>query len=220
MAKFDEFVNVQISEKIRNKNLSERRTLTPVNRAYSVFKYKTEKLRKNVAEIIKTSAENSTPLLTGIGPKRGSPFKNLSIEQRKTISALNSDIRRADAKRRTMPYRFMPKNIIRYSYVRYADDWVLLTNASESFMEEIRKDCETFFLSNLKLTLSPEKTKITNTLRDTFQFLGFTLGHHAEHKRILFVSKVKRTTINPLDRTQKRLGINRKMIILKRRSHF
>jgi len=61
-----------------------------------------------------------------------------------------------------------------YVYVRYADDWVILSNGSRSETEGMRDEVRNFLASQLHLTLSMEKTKVTH-LNDGFDFLGFSI---------------------------------------------
>jgi len=57
--------------------------------------------------------------------------------------------------------------------VRYADDWVLITN-TKSNAEKWKKRIEKFLDAKLKLRLSPEKTLITNVREKEIHFLGFS----------------------------------------------
>ena len=57
-------------------------------------------------------------------------------------------------------------------YVRYADDFVALTNSPKSQALALREELHGFLASNLRLDLSMEKTKVTH-LNDGFEFLGF-----------------------------------------------
>jgi len=59
-------------------------------------------------------------------------------------------------------------------YVRYADDFVILSNGTRAEAEAIRQEVHDFLRGTLRLTLSMEKTKITH-LNDGFDFLGFHL---------------------------------------------
>lgn len=58
------------------------------------------------------------------------------------------------------------------AYIRYADDFVVLTNGTKAFTLELRQDIHTFLAQQLGLELSLEKTKVTH-LNDGFTFLGF-----------------------------------------------
>lgn len=56
--------------------------------------------------------------------------------------------------------------------VRYADDWVLITDSKRN-AEKWKWKIETFLHIQLRLTLSNDKTLITNTRKDYIHFLGF-----------------------------------------------
>ena len=57
--------------------------------------------------------------------------------------------------------------------VRYADDWVLITD-TKSHAEKWKKRIEKFLDTDLKLKLSPEKTLITDVREKEIHFLGFS----------------------------------------------
>jgi group II intron reverse transcriptase/maturase len=57
-------------------------------------------------------------------------------------------------------------------YLRYADDFILLTNGTKSYAHEIRDRLHRFLRDELHLELNVEKTKITHA-KDGFDFLGF-----------------------------------------------
>ena len=73
----------------------------------------------------------------------------------------------------------------RFLYIRYADDWVFFTNLSFEnpvFLRntggpvtEIKRDLGSFLKTELGLTLSDEKTKITNLHKEYAKFLGFRI---------------------------------------------
>ncbi|SFH33298.1 group II intron reverse transcriptase/maturase [Desulfotomaculum arcticum] len=56
--------------------------------------------------------------------------------------------------------------------IRYADDWILVTNTKAN-AEKWKKRIEKYLDINLKLTLSPTKTLITNIRKKPIHFLGF-----------------------------------------------
>jgi 5-methylcytosine-specific restriction endonuclease McrA len=56
--------------------------------------------------------------------------------------------------------------------IRYADDWLLLTNGSKAEAHRLCDEIQTFLLEELKLELSVEKTHVTH-VNDGFDFLGF-----------------------------------------------
>ena len=59
-----------------------------------------------------------------------------------------------------------------YMHIRYADDFVVMTNGTRRDAEAMRDRIHNFLTDELKLTLSMEKTKITH-IDDGFRFLGF-----------------------------------------------
>jgi len=59
-----------------------------------------------------------------------------------------------------------------FTFVRYADDWVILSNGTKEQTEGMRQEVSDFLSSTLHLSLSSEKTKITH-VNDGFDFLGF-----------------------------------------------
>jgi len=59
-----------------------------------------------------------------------------------------------------------------FAYVRYADDFVILSNGNKEQTVRMREEICNFLSQTLRLTLSMEKTKVTH-LDDGFDFLGF-----------------------------------------------
>lgn len=67
--------------------------------------------------------------------------------------------------------------------LRYADDWLLLTNGSKAEAYRLRDEFQHFLSEELKLELSAEKTRITH-VNDGFDFLGFhTRRYTSAHDR-------------------------------------
>ncbi|BAY59167.1 reverse transcriptase (plasmid) [Leptolyngbya boryana NIES-2135] len=56
--------------------------------------------------------------------------------------------------------------------IRYADDWLILTNGSKAEALRLRDEIQTFLREELHLELSVEKTHVTH-VNDGFDFLGF-----------------------------------------------
>lgn len=59
-------------------------------------------------------------------------------------------------------------------YVRYADDWMILTESVEN-AERLKRKASKYLQHKLKLTLSEEKTLITDTRVKSAKFLGFNI---------------------------------------------
>jgi len=75
-----------------------------------------------------------------------------------------------------------------FMYVRYADDFVVMSNAPMPEVKLAKEQISNFLTSQLKLTLSEEKTKITH-VNEGFDFLGFNIkrkkinGKYTTHLR-------------------------------------
>ena len=61
--------------------------------------------------------------------------------------------------------------------IRYADDWLLLTNGNKAEAYRLREEFEEFLKKELKLELSLEKTHVTHVNKG-FDFLGFHIRRY------------------------------------------
>jgi group II intron reverse transcriptase/maturase len=79
---------------------------------------------------------------------------------------------------------------VRLKYVRYADDWVIGLIGSLRLAEYVRERVRSFLQTKLGLTLSEEKTKITNARSEEAAFLGsrIRLGRSNRAKQKLTLS--------------------------------
>jgi group II intron reverse transcriptase/maturase len=64
------------------------------------------------------------------------------------------------------------RGLANFLYVRYADDFVVLCDGTREQAEGMKGELAEFLNTELKLTLSMDKTKITH-VKDGFRFLGF-----------------------------------------------
>lgn len=64
---------------------------------------------------------------------------------------------------------------VRLKYVRYADDWIVGIIGPHKLAEEIKEKIGQFLKSKLHLTLSQEKTRITNARSEEAEFLGYRI---------------------------------------------
>jgi group II intron reverse transcriptase/maturase len=65
--------------------------------------------------------------------------------------------------------------------LRYADDFVLLTNGPRTEAERLRGEVQQVLQDRLKLALSPEKTRVTHAT-EGFDFLGFHIRRYERPK--------------------------------------
>jgi hypothetical protein len=107
-----------------------------------------------------------------------------SKEYRKIRTRMNAAKRNADEKewkdlekqQRKMPSQDPnDPNYKRLRYIRYADDFLLGVIGAKAEAEEIKRKIGTFLNSELKLTMSQEKTLVTNATQETAKFLGYDI---------------------------------------------
>jgi group II intron reverse transcriptase/maturase len=78
-------------------------------------------------------------------------------------------------------------------FIRYADDWIIGIIGEKQDAIDIRTKIETYLEQHLKLTLSPEKTKITYLGKRTARFLGYELQSGGTSKFSTSKTLYKRT---------------------------
>lgn len=76
------------------------------------------------------------------------------------------------------------QNETTFSYTRYADDWIFGIGGPEKLATELKTKIELWLKENLKLTLSPNKTKITNIRKTFVPFLGYEILLRTDFRRL------------------------------------
>ncbi len=84
--------------------------------------------------------------------------------------------------------------------LRYADDWLLLTNGGKAEATRLRDEFKKFLGSELKLELSPEKTRITH-VNQGFDFLGFHV------QRYVYANDRPKMLVTPASKNIKKLKL-------------
>jgi group II intron reverse transcriptase/maturase len=181
MAELDRYILNDIQNYIDEKNRIEIRQRDPITKPWA----------KLTSTIKSTKAS-----LARIRAKQTAPLSEWTSEPREKYLNLVKRLRGSLRDRLSVPYQDKKRTTIRVVYTRYADDWVLFTNADYKTTETIKEKISTFLENTLKLTLSLEKTKITNVKKHTVNFLGFTLGYYANSRKILRLGKKRLPTTN------------------------
>jgi retron-type reverse transcriptase len=124
-----------------------------------------------------------------VNPKdRGIHLKEIQEIANKTKKKLKyviiKQIKLVSHKMRNLPASDPNKQVLRYSYTRYADDWIILGNFPKLLAENIRKDLAHWLETNLSAKLSIEKTLIKDIRknRSRGQFLGFEIRSYSTRK--------------------------------------
>mgnify|MGYP000252465193 FL=1 len=80
---------------------------------------------------------------------------------------------------RKLPYK--PADNKRFTFVRYADDWLAGVCGTKAECESIKAEIARFLSAELKLTLSEEKTLITHS-SEKVRFLGYDISVRRSQK--------------------------------------
>lgn len=92
---------------------------------------------------------------------------------RKQLFKLVKETRLATHTKNRLSSAPINKKILRIFYVRYADDWILLTNGDIQIANILKNKISEFLKSNLKLELSESKTLVTEITKQPAKFLGY-----------------------------------------------
>ncbi|MGZ3644908.1 MAG: reverse transcriptase domain-containing protein [Ktedonobacteraceae bacterium] len=94
----------------------------------------------------------------------------------KAGKAVTEEFRRLGTQMRNLPsLDTRDPNFVRIKYVRYADDWLIGVIGSHELAEEIKNRVGEFLKDKLALTLSQDKTRITNARTEEAEFLGYRI---------------------------------------------
>lgn len=169
---FDKFINSEFKLEVENINIQENRKEKPINKLYtSISKKKTKLKLSNEIKLLKQyKIENNWEKI---------------IEQQKMVKEKIKQYKELDKLQKKIPTIAKSRQLIRWSYHRYADDWVLFTNANLEYVQNWKNKFSKWIESNLQLELSEEKTKITCLLEKEYaKFLGFQLSRARLRKGI------------------------------------
>jgi hypothetical protein len=115
----------------------------------------------------------------GVAKKPNPLYRSLK-KQRKRMAdkglSRTGECRKLSRRMRSIPSGAVnDPDYVRMKYLRYADDWVVAVSGSHALAEEIKQEIKNFLKENLKLTLSEEKTHITNAKTEEASFLGTSI---------------------------------------------
>jgi retron-type reverse transcriptase len=178
---FDKFIHNQFSTLINRLNSKEKRITTPFKPTYT----KITKAKK--LPVLKQLQSNVNPNWENYKQNPSAYELALSKYRTKLLEWRKLD----NLQKKTNRFNF-GRRIIRYTYTRYADDWIFSTNASRNYTIRFKNIFQAWILQHLKLDLSETKTKITCLTGKSEKacFLGFNLvyfssrsSHVAEYGR-------------------------------------
>lgn len=156
-------------------------------------------------DVKKLNERNKRLVLT---PKAPPVFKRKKINPediRPLLLAKLKEKRLTAHNRRALSFSDANKNHLKYTYTRYADDWLILGNFPELLAKKIKSHIKEWLSGHLFLTLSEEKTIITDIRETPAHFLGFQITTKTTRKLKRVIQPVKiRTTSGELVTVRKR----------------
>jgi len=108
------------------------------------------------------------------------------------------DIRLLQHRIRKIPYYDPNRRTLDLFYVRYADDWIILTNTDQLIAQKLKDKIREFMLTDMGATLSEEKTLITDLRKDKAHFLGFEVSRTPKGRLMYIDGKLTRAPGMPI----------------------
>lgn len=162
MNEFDEYIEYEWKQEFFSKNIYKRgnkvglqkRNLTRgLKRKMKPIK---EELKKWKEENLPKDSEKVLPL-------------------RQQLFSIIKKVRLNRHKQRAISWVVPNRRDISIFYIRYADDWILLTTGTKEIANFIKDKISKFLFEKLDLKLSENKTLITDITKEKAKFLGFEL---------------------------------------------
>jgi len=139
--------------------------------------------------------------------RKANELRSKNFELNKpTIFSMEKEVKLM--KRKVVNLPFYNQNVKKYRlfYVRYADDWILLSNASTPVLEKMRRRIKVFLFDSLGAQLSEEKSLITDLKERAAHFLGFEICARRKPRFLKVEGGIRRFSTFPLvfrpDRTR------------------
>jgi group II intron reverse transcriptase/maturase len=181
----------ELDKFIHNNIIKELTTSTPQNKSplYQRLLYKKKIAKDKYISEQKNQAK-------GINPKDHTLLKLLKKQLRDAEEELF----------KTPSYNNLETTFV---YTRYADDWILGVGGNEELAIQLKRKIESWLSENLKLTLSPNKTKITNIRKNFVPFLGYEIILQTDPRKM----KIMKTNQQHGKGTGRRRTTSRKFFI-------
>lgn len=169
---FDKFIYDEFKINVDNINKEENRVDRPVNKLYNSISKKKTNLR------LKSKLETINRI------KNKPNFDNEKLKKlQKDLTVTLKKYKALDKEHKKVTPFAKSRQTIRFTYHRYADDWVFLTNAELNRISDWKEIFAKWISDNLELTLSQEKTKITDLRKGgIIRFLGYQLKRQTKRR--------------------------------------
>lgn len=164
MHEFDIYVLTELQEFVDRINTAEKRR-NRESKNWRTIRYKRGAVTQKMNRILKKVPETNK-------------FQNMTPQQKENYRNAQKQFKQLTTKLRSIPSKTQKDAKLYLSYTRYADDWIILTNASKLLATAMKDKIQVWLEENLKLQLSIEKTKITDLYKENALFLGFRIKNN------------------------------------------
>lgn len=199
MHEFDLKITEEINFFLKKKNRIEKRTENPVSKRYNQIRGQRDTLQKKIKSFLSNKSE-------------------LDDSEKKKLHELLNEKRKKKSQMLQLEFLNRGKKTLFFSYTRYADDWIILTNTNERTCQEIKKITAECLKEKLSLNLALDKTNITNLEKKPAKFLGFTLKK-VPSKVTKRKNKDKNTSFRARSTLGLKIGIDHERILNRLEQH-
>ena len=173
MHQFDKFILNYLENKKNIINKTENRTNEKA-RIRSRNYVKVDKQKSNTLSRIKTYTK-----------KLNKPIKEYNKDEKHKFRELTRQFKKYNIKTRQTKSTANNRKLIKFTYIRYADDWIILSNTNREKMDIVKEETAVWLKENLKLQISIEKTVITDLTKQYCKFLGFRFNNNSENAPVI-----------------------------------
>lgn len=180
MHEFDKHIIFKVSDMLRNINIKENREDNPRSRKCLETKNTVQRIGraiKKITHVIKNDLDRK--IYKG-------KYKYKDFELYKKLKKERQKAQSSNLMAKGTPQR---RKKLMFNYNRYADDFIILTNADIKLAKKIKSTIGEFLKNELDLELSKEKTLITDLKKNRAKFLGFTI-YDTKQKKIVKVPRI------------------------------
>lgn len=173
MLKFDEYIKKKIQNSISNEKKIQ----------IKIFKIKiyTKVTNKivNKKKIINRLRET----------KKINQVVNGKEKTKINYTILKKEIKKLKAKKILKLCTITKKKKLKLQYIRYADDWIILTNCKQKIIGKLKTEIKKYLKKELNLELSEKNTKIINLNKHSSKFLGFNFTYNNSYSSLKKIKK-------------------------------
>ena len=162
----DKFIKSHLTEKFKNLNIKQNRDEKGAGKTYETYGGYIKDAKKRISTRMKGFTR----------------WEDLPRDKKQEVMLTHKQIKSFTLIRGSMKLKAPHRMLLRSTYTRYADHWIILTNCTLEIALEIKTEIENWLEKNLQLKFNPENTLVTDITKEYAKFLGFTLKNTVEYK--------------------------------------